>query len=81
MAQPAADRRLHLIEARCATIRRLTQRLDNKCWSLERAIDRLGVDPWPHTKDQAEIAAGMVERWIDNLEANLCISDPKGGAQ
>ena len=77
MAQPAMarDRTLRLIEKRCATIRRLVQRLDNKCWQLERTVDRLGMDdPWEREMDKAEIAVDCLNSWLNLAEKNLCIA-------
>ena len=77
-AMAASDRTLHLIEKRARKIRKLAHRLDSECWYLERAVDRLGVNPWDGRKDQGEIAAEIIERWLDGLEANLCMSDATG---
>jgi len=73
-----SNQTLRLIETRSRSIRKLAHRLDSECWYLERAIDRLGVDPWDGRKDQGEIAAEMIERWLDGIESNLCISDLTG---
>ena len=73
-----SDQTLRMIETRARAIRKLAHRLDSECWYLERAIDRLGVDPWDGRKDQGEIAAEMIERWLDGIQTNLCISDLHG---